>query len=170
MKKIVYGVLATLSGLVLLFSYRTSLGEEITPAAADEAASVNDTTSTTTVPQVATPTPTTSTTTEEDAAAGTATTASGLVDGTYTGQSASTRFGPVQVALTVSGGQITAVDVVDYPDSNSRDRQINERAIPQLVSETLDAQSANIDMVSGATYTSDGYLQSLQSAIDQAQS
>lgn len=170
MKKIVYGVLATLSGLVLLFSYRTSLGEEITPAASDEAASVSDTTSTTTVPQVATPTPTTSTTTEEDAAAGTATTASGLVDGTYTGQSASTRFGPVQVALTVSGGQITAVDVVDYPDSNSRDRQINERAIPQLVSETLDAQSANIDMVSGATYTSDGYLQSLQSAIDQAQS
>ncbi len=171
MKKIVYGVLATLSGLVLLFSYRTSLGEEITPAAADEAASVNDTTSTTTVPQVATPTPTpTPTTTEEDAAAGTATTASGLVDGTYTGQSASTRFGPVQVALTVSGGQITAVDVVDYPDSNSRDRQINERAIPQLVSETLDAQSADIDMVSGATYTSDGYLQSLQSAIDQAQS
>lgn len=165
MKKIVYGVLATLSGLVLLFSYRTSLGEEITPAAADEAASVSDTTSTTTVPQVATPTtPTTQTPTQ------TPTTASGLMDGTYTGQSASTRFGPVQVALTVSGGQITAVDVVDYPDSNSHDRQINERAIPQLVSETLDAQSADIDMVSGATYTSDGYLQSLQSAIDQAQS
>lgn len=156
MKKIVYGVLATLSGLVLLLSYRTSLGEEITPA------------STATVPQVATPTapttPTTGTPTQ------TPTTASGLMDGAYTGQSATTRFGPVQVALTVSGGQITAVDVVDYPDSNHHDRQINERAIPQLVSETLDAQSADIDMVSGATYTSDGYLQSLQSAIDQAQS
>mgnify|MGYP000630881574 CR=1 FL=1 len=60
------------------------------------------------------------------------------------------------------------VQAVDYPDGNGRDRQINARAIPILVSETLDAQSAEIDFVSGATYTSDGYQQSLQSALDEA--
>lgn len=79
-----------------------------------------------------------------------------------------TRYGPVQVAITVSGGAVSDVQVVDYPSSNPRDRQINERAIPELVSETISAQSAEIDMVSGATYTSDGYIRSLQSALDEA--
>jgi len=79
-----------------------------------------------------------------------------------------TRYGPVQVQITVAGGLITDVQAVDYPDGNGRDRQINARAIPILVSETLDAQSAEIDFVSGATYTSDGYQQSLQSALDEA--
>ena len=74
----------------------------------------------------------------------------------------------MQVQITVSGGVITAADAVDYPTSNPRDRQINQIAVPRLVSETLSAQSAQIDMISGATYTSEGYLQSLQSAIDQA--
>jgi uncharacterized protein with FMN-binding domain len=76
----------------------------------------------------------------------------------------------VQVQVTVAGGQISDVQVVDYPDGNGRDRQINQNAIPQLVSETVRAQSAQIDMVSGATYTSRGYVTSLQSALDQAQS
>ncbi len=71
--------------------------------------------------------------------------------------------------ISVSGGQITDVQVLDHPASNSKDRQINERALPVLISETTQAQSAQIDMVSGATYTSDGYIASLQSAIDQAQ-
>jgi len=74
----------------------------------------------------------------------------------------------VQVQITVANGTVTAVDVVEYPTSNGRDQQINARAVPTLVQETLQAQSAGIDMVSGATYTSDGYLQSLQSALDQA--
>ena len=60
------------------------------------------------------------------------------------------------------------VSVIDYPDGNGKDQQINARALPVLVQETLDAQSADIDMVSGATVTSDGYLESLQSALDQA--
>lgn len=59
--------------------------------------------------------------------------------------------------------------MIAYPDSNGRDRQINSSAIPQLVTETISAQSAQIHMVSGATYTSNGYAQSLQSALDQAQ-
>jgi uncharacterized protein with FMN-binding domain len=74
----------------------------------------------------------------------------------------------VQVQITVAGGKITNVSVPEYPQNDPRDQQINSQAIPMLVSETTDAQSANINMISGATYTSQGYIQSLQSALDQA--
>ena len=76
----------------------------------------------------------------------------------------------MQVQVTVSGGRIASVDVVEYPNENPRDRQINQQAVPMLISETTSAQSAQIDMISGATYTSRGYQQSLQSALDQATS
>ena len=81
---------------------------------------------------------------------------------------AQTRWGPVQVTITVANGRITAVAVPTYPNSNGRDAQINAYALPILKQETLSAQSANIDTVSGATVTSDGYVSSLQSAIDAA--
>jgi uncharacterized protein with FMN-binding domain len=87
---------------------------------------------------------------------------------TVTGSVAQTRWGPVQVRLTVDAGRITDVTVVQYPDGNGHDRQINDEALPELVQETLSAQSAHIDMVSGATVTSGGYVESLQSALDQA--
>ena len=173
MKKIVYGLLATLSGLVLLFSYRTSLGEAVvaSPASDGASTSVDSAAATTSSGSSAASTPSesstpsaTSTPTESNTSAST----SALADGTYTGSAVNTRYGPVQVQITVSGGLITDVQAVDYPDGNGRDRQINARAIPILVSETLDAQSAEIDFVSGATYTSDGYQQSLQSALDEA--
>jgi uncharacterized protein with FMN-binding domain len=73
----------------------------------------------------------------------------------------------VQVKVTFSGSTITAIDVLQSPDSNGRDMEINQRALPILEQEALASQSANIDTVSGATYTSEGYIQSLQSAIDQ---
>ena len=79
-----------------------------------------------------------------------------------------TQWGPVQVQVTVKGGRLSDVSVLQYPNGNPRDQQINAYALPVLVQETLDAQSADIDMVSGATVTSDGYLQSLQGALDQA--
>lgn len=168
MKKIVYGILATLSGLVLLFSYRTSLGEavptDVQPAQA--APSVATPHSAATASASTTPTASASASASPSGAAPAAT--SGLTDGTFTGSPTSTRYGPVQVQITVTGGKIVDVQAVEYPTDNSRDRQINERAIPQLVSETLNAQSADIHFVSGATYTSQGYLDSLQSAIDQA--
>ena len=74
----------------------------------------------------------------------------------------------MQVAVTVSGGTITAADAVQVPSGNSRDEEINAVAVPILNQEVVAAQSAKIDTVSGATVTSDGYLASLQSAIDQA--
>ena len=103
------------------------------------------------------------------AAATTAAVATGAGGGTtYTGDTASTRWGDVQVQITVADGKITSVSVPVYPNENGRDQEINARAIPTLVQETLTAQSAKIDTVSGATVTSDGYLQSLQSALDAA--
>ncbi len=87
---------------------------------------------------------------------------------TVTGSTAQTRWGPVQVQLTVAGSAITGVEVLQYPSGNRRDDQINSYALPILVQATMDAQGSNIDMVSGATVTSAGYAESLQSALDQA--
>ena len=87
---------------------------------------------------------------------------------TYTGAAADTRYGPVQVRITVAGGKLTGVTAVEYPMNDPRDAQINAYAIPALDAEATSAGSARIDMISGATYTSEGYLSSLQSALDQA--
>jgi uncharacterized protein with FMN-binding domain len=84
------------------------------------------------------------------------------------GQSVDTRYGPVQVQITIRSHRIIKATAIDYPQGSSTDRQINDYAIPQLDDETLQAQSAQIDSVSGATYTSDGYTTSLQSALDSA--
>jgi uncharacterized protein with FMN-binding domain len=78
-----------------------------------------------------------------------------------------TRYGPVQVTLTITGTRITAAGAT-APSADAKSVQINNRAIPTLNAETVGAQSASIHAVSGASYTSDGYVQSLQSALDQA--
>ena len=92
----------------------------------------------------------------------------GLTDGTYTGTAVSTRDGTVQVQVTISGGTFGDVTALHLTDDDGRSVQISARAAPVLAQEAVAAQSASIDTVSGATYTSDGYLQSLQSALDQA--
>lgn len=87
---------------------------------------------------------------------------------TSVGDPVQTRYGPVQVGVTLENGRLTDVTAIAYPQENPRDQQINAYAIPQLTREALTAQSADIDTVSGATYTSEGYRQSLQSALDSA--
>lgn len=87
---------------------------------------------------------------------------------TVTGTTAETKYGPVQVRLTLTGSRITGATAVQSPDETARSKDINSTAVPKLNQETLQAQSANIDTVSGATYTSAGYKQSLQSALDRA--
>ena len=82
------------------------------------------------------------------------------------GDTVATEWGPVQVELTVVDGRITDVVALQYPSGNPRDQQINAYALPVLHDEVVAAQSAHIDHVSGATVTSDGYLTSLQSALD----
>ena len=78
-------------------------------------------------------------------------------------------YGPSQVAITLSGNKITKVTVLQHTDDGSNSQQIDGNALPKLTSETLAAQSAKIDAVSGASYTSAGYIKSLQSALDKAQ-
>jgi uncharacterized protein with FMN-binding domain len=84
------------------------------------------------------------------------------------GRVAATRWGPVQVQVSISGDHITDVRALTYPSGNGHDTAINAYALPKLRQEVLDAQSAHIDTVSGATVTSDGYRQSLQAALDAA--
>jgi uncharacterized protein with FMN-binding domain len=85
-----------------------------------------------------------------------------------TGSSISTRYGAVQVSVAFAGTRIVDVVPVRLPDSNGVDQEIDQQAVPILIQETLSAQGANIQAVSGATYTSDGYMRSLQSALDKA--
>lgn len=87
---------------------------------------------------------------------------------TVNGTSIDTRYGPVQVQLTVQGTKVLRAVAIDYPQSGGRDREINSQAIPVLERESMTAQSARIDTVSGATFTSEGYRQSLQAALDAA--
>jgi len=101
----------------------------------------------------------------------TATTATGggvAGTGRFTGAVVETMYGPVQVAISVSGGRVTDVTALQLPSDRRRSAEISQYAGPILRSEALQAQSARIDTVSGATYTSQGYEQSLQSALDQA--
>jgi uncharacterized protein with FMN-binding domain len=91
-----------------------------------------------------------------------------LSDGSFTGTSVSTRYGSVQVEITVSGGKITDVAALHLTDAEQRSVEISNEAAPILRSEVLAAQSASVATVSGATYTTEGYLTSLQSALDKA--
>lgn len=95
-------------------------------------------------------------------------TAPASADGTYTGAASRTPYGTVQVAVTVTGGALADVTALHLTDDGGRSVQISNRAAPVLRQEALAAGSADIQMVSGATYTSQGYITSLQSALDQA--
>jgi len=95
------------------------------------------------------------------------TTSSGTASGTtVTGDAEQTRFGTVQVAVTFAGSKITAVKTLQAPSESGRDQMLTQLATPQLEHEVIASQSARVDTVSGATYTSEGYLASVQSAID----
>jgi uncharacterized protein with FMN-binding domain len=145
MRRIVVWLASTVTIVVLLFGYHTSTNKT-SPAATTSGAS----------------TPPTSSSSNSS----TAPPSSKIT--TYTGSVAQTRWGPVQVKITVQGGKIAKVMVLQQPNGNPRDAEINSQALPILIDETVQAQSANIDMVSGATVTSDGYVRSLQAALDEA--
>lgn len=89
-------------------------------------------------------------------------------DGTYTGGVADAYYGNVQVQATVSGGKITTVKFLQYPNTHSTSVYINQQAMPYLQQEAIQAQSANVQIISGATFTSQAFQQSLQNALAQA--
>jgi uncharacterized protein with FMN-binding domain len=89
-------------------------------------------------------------------------------DGTYSGNAADTPYGTVQVAAVISGGKISDIKFLQMPSDQMHSQEITRMAEPQLVQNTISAQSTNIDFVSGATSTSYGYQESLQAALDKA--
>ena len=89
-------------------------------------------------------------------------------DQTVTGATAQTRWGPVQVQITVRDGKIVDAKALQYPNGDRRSLWISEQAIPWLIEETLAVQSADIQVIGGATYTSEGWNQSLASALQKA--
>jgi uncharacterized protein with FMN-binding domain len=164
MKRIVLWLASTATVVVLLFGYRTSTNDTSAATMTNAESSYAATTSAASSGS----TPTSSGALTGTSTSGSSGTTSGSASTTFTGSAVQTQWGPVQVQITVAAGQITAVDVLQFPQGNNKDQQINARALPILVQDTISAQSAKIDMVSGATVTSTGYLQSLQSALDQA--
>jgi len=144
LRRIVLASAATVSGMVLLLSLKPHSTPDV---------------------GLAVPAPSSSSSSDTSGGSGGSAT---TVSKTVTGDTIQTRWGPVQVKITVKSGKLTEVTAVQYPTDNPRDQEINSFALPRLRSEALQAQSADIDTVSGATYTSDGYRQSLQSALDSA--
>jgi uncharacterized protein with FMN-binding domain len=159
MRRIVIVFSGTITALVLLLSYPTSLNKGAALGAVG--------TSGGTTPGTAAAASTGAATGAAPAAAATTGKATGKA-GTYTGKVVNTRYGPVQVKITVAGGKITAATAIQLPSGNSYDQQVDQQAVPIFNQEVVAQQSAKIDMISGATFTGNGYVQSLQSALDQA--
>lgn len=170
MRKIITGLMGTISGVALLFSYHTSTA---TQAATVAATATEDSQSAATTPNAAesqgsSSSSSSGSTASEPSSSAQATESTAGVSGTFTGDAVQTRYGAVQVEITVQDGVITSSAAIQYPNRDHHDQQINSYAVPVLNAEAVDAQSAHIDAVSGATYTSVGYVRSLQSAIDEA--
>jgi uncharacterized protein with FMN-binding domain len=173
MRRAVLTIGGTVAGLAALLSFRTHSLAATTPAASapttPAASAPPASTGTTGTAGSAHPatsksaTATAKASTSTGAGAGTATTTR-----TLTGTAETTPYGPMQVEVTLAGTKITNVTVLQRTNDGSTSDQIDANAIPKLTSETLAAQSASIDAVSGASYTSSGYIKSLQSALDKA--
>jgi hypothetical protein len=139
MRRVILAVTGTVAGLVALLSFKTHSAEP-SGVALSPAPAQGD--------------------------AGSATTALPPGERAIAGNVANTVYGPVQVQVMVTASKIVKVAILEQPSSTEHDLQIGQFAFPKLIAETLSAQSARIDTVSGATYTSGGYIKSLQSALD----
>lgn len=158
MKRILLWLLSTISALVVLFNFSSSTAGALPGMTTMPAATTSSKTGKPAgKPQVSTSQPN-APVPKADPAKGTITEATGPI--------VSTRWGPVQVQLDIQNHKIVAVTLLKKPDSNAFTKFINDRATPALINETVAAQSLKIDMVTGATFTSTGYLKSLQSALD----
>ncbi|SEG83395.1 FMN-binding domain-containing protein [Actinacidiphila yanglinensis] len=155
LRRVLLSTVATAGGVVLLLSLKPHTTAEAAGATTRSAAPA--------------PAPSASATSPA-AGSGGSSGASGGTAGTRTvqGDTVQTRYGPVQLKVTLKAGRITAVSALQVPEDSPRDQEITTFAVPQLTQEAIAAQSAKIDTVSGATYTSEGYIQSLQSALDKA--
>ena len=151
MRRVILAVTGTIAGLVALLSFKAHV--PTVPVAATSGtggSSTSSSSSSRTIPG------------EFQSAAGPLTAG----ETTITGKVANTVYGPVQIELVVKSHKIVKVAVLEQPTNTIHDIQLGEFAFPKLISETLTAQNAKVDAVSGASYTSAGYISSLQSAVD----
>ena len=166
MRRVLLALLATAVGLVLLLSYKAHTPSAASAASGAEPGETLDpgsgptTDPTTGASAGATPSATSGSTTTS--------TSGKTKSGVYVGDAVDSQFSTIQVEITVSGGRISNVTVLQDADEEEHSAQVDAYAIPILRSEVLSAQSANVDVVSGATFTSQSYTQSLQSALDRA--
>jgi uncharacterized protein with FMN-binding domain len=171
MRRISFWILSTISASVLLFGFDASqrgTAPAAIPAVLSGSSSGTTSGSTTSSGNSSTNTSSSGTSSSHTGGSSSKGTSPKTSTSAVTGQVAQTQWGPVQVRLTIVSGSITKVTVLQYPSGNSRDVELANYSLPVLIRETIANQSAHIDMVSGATYTSTGYIQSLQSALDQA--
>jgi uncharacterized protein with FMN-binding domain len=152
MRRVILAVTGTIAGLVALLSFKSH--SPTVPVAATSGTSGSSSTSSSSSP----------TTVPGEFQSGVGTLTAG--ETTITGRVANTVYGPVQIELVVKNSKIVKVAVLQQPTNTIHDIQIGQFAFPNLIKETLTAQSAKIDAVSGASYTSAGYIASLQSAVD----
>lgn len=153
MKRVLFAITGTVAGLIALLEFKTG-GQPLQPAGGLPSASM----STPAAAGARSPSP---------SAPAIAAPAKRTI-AAYTGTAITTRYGIVQVKVGVASGRITDVSFVHLTAFDQHSQDINSQAGPILLHETLSAQSAHVDTVSGASYTSDGYRQSLQSALDAA--
>ena len=160
MKKVIIGVIAAVGvfGIIALMRFH--------PAASTDSTASSTTTDTST--PAASDSSTSSSSTTPAASSSAPTTSASYKNGTYSGSASINRYGAVQVKAVISGGKLTNVVLVQMPNEENRSAQISSMAGPQLVQEAITAQSANVDIVSGATSTSESFAQSLQSAMNAA--
>ena len=155
MRRVILAVTGTIAGLVALLSFKAHI--PTVPVATTTGTGGGSSTSSSSSSSSARTIPG-----EFQSVAGTLTAG----ETTVTGKVATTVYGPVQVELVVKSHKIVKVAVLEQPTNTIHDIQIGEFAFPKLISETLAAQNAKVDAVSGASYTSAGYISSLQSAVD----
>jgi uncharacterized protein with FMN-binding domain len=161
-RRIVIVVVATLGGLALLASFHTSPGIATRSTARGRSALQPPAGGT---PPTRHPGTAPSSTAPSNTAPPTS---AAPVRKTFDGPVVSNNYGPVQVQIVVENGQLVDVEAIQLPSDRRRSAEISSIAGPDLRSEALQARSANIDVISGATYTSESYAQSLQAALDQA--
>ena len=160
MRRAVLTLGGTVAGLAALLTFKSHSIADAAPAASPPPVSA-----TTSAPA---PAPASTKGTAAGKSTASASTSTRPTARTATGTVASTPYGPMQVELTFDGTKITKVTVLQQTDDGGESAAIDAAAIPKLTSETLAAQSGQIDAVSGASYTSSGYIKSLQSALDQS--
>jgi uncharacterized protein with FMN-binding domain len=170
MRRVILAIVTTAVVLVLLLSFKSHTGTSaLVPAAvgpSPDSGTLN--TVIPVVPSASAPASASASTPSATSKASGTPGSAGTSAKTVTGDAVQTVYGPVQVRITVADGKVTAAQAIEYPEGTPRDQQINAYAIPLLQQETIGVTSPEIDAVSGATYTSEGYIGSLQSALDKA--